>query len=114
MPLLRLGALYAMHSVELNYALCRFVPYCSSDSWSGTKAATDGSFSFMGAEIVAQIIRDLTPLGLDNASSLLLAGSSAGATGVMLNLDNVQHILHNDLGTNCNIHYIIASRYIVC
>lgn len=62
----------------------------------------DDAFSFMGAEIVAQIIRDLVPLGLDGASSLLLAGSSAGGTGVMLNLDNVQRILHQELGEFIN------------
>lgn len=55
-------------------------------------------FSFMGAEIVLQVVRDLVPLGLENASSLLLAGSSAGGTGVMLNLDHVHNLVHHDLG----------------
>lgn len=52
----------------------------------------------MGAEIVLQVVRDLVPLGLENASSLLLAGSSAGGTGVMLNLDHVHNLVHHDLG----------------
>lgn len=55
-------------------------------------------FSFMGAEIVVQIVRDLVPLGLENASAFLLAGSSAGGTGVMLNLDRVQNLVHHELG----------------
>lgn len=52
----------------------------------------------MGAEIVLQVVRDLVPLGLENASSLLLAGSSAGGTGVMLNLDHVHSLVHHNLG----------------
>ena len=76
----------------------RFVPYCTSDSWSGTRGSLNDMFSFMGAEIVLQVVRDLVPLGLENASSLLLAGSSAGGTGVMLNLDHVHNLVHHDLG----------------
>ncbi|XP_044009976.1 palmitoleoyl-protein carboxylesterase NOTUM [Aphidius gifuensis] len=72
-----------------------FVPYCSSDSWAGTKVKIDSEYSFMGAEIVTQVIRDLIPTGLGNANSLLLAGSSAGGTGVMLNLDRVKYLLHH-------------------
>ncbi|XP_046491121.1 palmitoleoyl-protein carboxylesterase NOTUM [Neodiprion pinetum] len=75
-----------------------FVPYCTSDTWSGSRATPSDMFSFMGAEIVAQVVRDLAPLGLENASSLLLAGSSAGATGVMLNLDHVHSLVHQELG----------------
>ncbi|KAK0084685.1 hypothetical protein PV325_006595 [Microctonus aethiopoides] len=75
-----------------------FVPYCTSDSWSGTRSSPNDMFSFMGAEIVSQVVRDLVPLGLDNASSLLLAGSSAGGTGVMLNLDHIHGLVHHELG----------------
>lgn len=55
-------------------------------------------FSFMGAEIVTQVIRDLVPLGLESANSFLLSGSSAGGTGVMLNLNRVHHLIHRELG----------------
>ncbi|XP_011872401.1 PREDICTED: protein notum homolog [Vollenhovia emeryi] len=77
-----------------------FVPYCTSDSWSGSRAtkSQNDMFSFMGAEIVVQIIRDLVPLGLENASAFLLAGSSAGGTGVMLNLNRVHNLIHHELG----------------
>ncbi|XP_015599899.1 palmitoleoyl-protein carboxylesterase NOTUM isoform X2 [Cephus cinctus] len=74
------------------------VPYCTSDIWSGTRASPNDMFSFMGAEIVSQVVRDLIPLGLENASSLMLAGSSAGGTGVMLNLDHVHNLIHHELG----------------
>lgn len=83
----------------------RFVPYCTSDSWSGSRASQNEMFSFMGAEIVSQVVKDLIPLGLENASSLLLAGSSAGGTGVMLNLDRIHNLVHHELGEkkqNCS------------
>ncbi|EFN84998.1 Protein notum-like protein, partial [Harpegnathos saltator] len=75
-----------------------FVPYCTSDSWSGTRATPEGMFSFMGAEVLVQVVRDLIPLGLEGARSLLLAGSSAGGTGVMLNLNRIHNLVHHELG----------------
>lgn len=39
------------------------------------KSPNGEQFSFMGAAIVAQVVRDLLYLGLENATSLLLAGS---------------------------------------
>lgn len=54
----------------------------------------------MGSLIVQQVIADLIPLGLGNSqgSDLLLAGSSAGGLGVMLNLDNIKNYLQNEKG----------------
>ena len=80
-----------------------FVPYCSSDSWSGRKSKPDNSrdsFRFMGSMIVRQVIADLIPLGLGNAqgTDLLMAGSSAGGLGVMLNLDKVRAFLQDEKG----------------
>lgn len=80
------------------------IPYCSSDSWTGTKTDRKGMFSFMGSLIVHQVIRDLVPLGLENSTDILLAGSSAGGIGVMLNLDLVQELLHE----NFNLKHIIV------
>lgn len=75
-----------------------FVPYCTSDSWSGSKAASPNQmFSFMGSSVVLQVVRDLIPLGLENSTDLLLTGSSAGGTGVMINLDFVQEYLHEQM-----------------
>lgn len=74
-----------------------FVPYCSSDSWSGTrvKPETRDGLRFMGSLIVRQVIADLIPLGLGHSqgADLLMAGSSAGGLGVMLNLDKVREFL---------------------
>ncbi|KAJ1532031.1 hypothetical protein ONE63_000665 [Megalurothrips usitatus] len=76
------------------------VPYCSSDSWSGASApgrdassSSPSSFSFMGALIVQEVVRDLVAHGLHNESHILLAGTSAGGTGVMLNVDAVQELV---------------------
>ncbi|XP_061388062.1 palmitoleoyl-protein carboxylesterase NOTUM [Musca vetustissima] len=74
------------------------VPYCSSDSWSGTNSTIDSaevSFRFMGALILKQVIADLIPMGLGRVpgAELLLVGSSAGGLGVMLNLDRIAHYL---------------------
>lgn len=68
-----------------------YVPYCSSDIWSGnaSKHETGKSFSFLGTRIIDKVIELLLPQGLYRARHLLLAGSSAGGIGVMLNLDRV-------------------------
>jgi len=71
-----------------------YVPYCSSDSWSGSSPAGSTSrFAFMGSVILMEVIRDLLPHGLLNASKLMLTGSSAGGIGVLLNLDRVTDFL---------------------
>lgn len=72
-----------------------FIPYCTSDSWSGSKPYSRSEmFSFMGSALVQQVVQDLLTLGLENSTDLLLTGSSAGGTGVMLNLDPVREFLH--------------------
>nr|CAG4649174.1 EOG090X02ZJ [Scapholeberis mucronata] len=77
-----------------------YVPYCSSDSWSGSSPAGSTSrFAFMGSAIIQEVLRDLLPQGLLNASKLMLTGSSAGGTGVMLNLDRVTDFLRTQGST---------------
>jgi len=79
-----------------------FVPYCSSDSWSGRRSKPESrdSFRFMGSLIVRQVMADLIPLGLGNpqGTDLLMAGSSAGGLGVMLNLDKMRAFLQDERG----------------
>lgn len=59
----------------------------------------------MGSLIVRQVIDDLIPLGLGNyqGTELLMAGSSAGGLGVMLNLDNIKDFLQVERGTVENL-----------
>ncbi|XP_058140903.1 palmitoleoyl-protein carboxylesterase NOTUM [Dasypus novemcinctus] len=67
-----------------------FIPYCSSDVWSGTSSKSEkNKFAFMGAAIIQEVVRELLGHGLSGAKVLLLAGSSAGGTGVLLNVDRV-------------------------
>lgn len=91
------------------------VPYCSSDLWSGTRAHSDDKegWSFMGASIVRQVISDLIPLGLGRSQGgeLLLAGSSAGGLGVMLNLDKVKRFLRNERGIKISVRGVSDSGW---
>lgn len=98
------------------------MPYCSSDSWTGFQSATRGldqqrksvspTFSFMGSKIIEKVLDSLFD-DLPHESSLydskfiLLAGDSAGATGVILNLDKVnslvqQRFINNNSNTSLN------------
>uniref|UniRef100_UPI00358F184A palmitoleoyl-protein carboxylesterase NOTUM-like isoform X2 n=1 Tax=Myxine glutinosa TaxID=7769 RepID=UPI00358F184A len=66
------------------------IPYCSSDVWSGNAVRHDKEpLSFLGARIVHEVIAELVQDGMSSARTVLLAGSSAGGTGVLLNLDRV-------------------------
>ncbi|RXM37397.1 Palmitoleoyl-protein carboxylesterase notum1a [Acipenser ruthenus] len=85
-----------LHSLENTSVVCNdgtpagFIPYCSSDVWSGASTKSDKSdYAFMGSLIIKEVVKELLTKGLDNAKVLLLAGSSAGGTGVLLNVDRV-------------------------
>ncbi|XP_050720210.1 palmitoleoyl-protein carboxylesterase NOTUM-like [Eriocheir sinensis] len=67
------------------------VPYCSSDSWAGTKRAEEGSgsWSFLGSVIVEQVVAALLQHNFTHGHKLILAGSSAGGVGVLVNVDRV-------------------------
>ncbi|KAH9412807.1 hypothetical protein DERP_009789 [Dermatophagoides pteronyssinus] len=73
-----------------------FIPYCSSDIWSGDQPANHQSsqmtMSFLGSRIIDEVIGELIrspKYQFLHAKFVLLAGSSAGAAGVMINLDRV-------------------------
>lgn len=76
-----------------------FVPYCSGDLWLGTNctsnASTNGmanSFGvpFCGHYIIAALIDELlSTRGMNRASDVIFGGSSAGGSGVMMNIEDV-------------------------
>jgi hypothetical protein len=74
------------------------VLYCSSDDWSGAKAATTGynpndptTWNFQGHAIVNAVVADLIAShGLSSATEVMLTGQSAGGLGV---LDNVNTLV---------------------
>lgn len=79
-----------------------YVPYCSSDSWSGFAPANSSDqqhpFAFMGSKILERVLESLYDdqarnSSLFEAKFILLAGDSAGATGVILNLDKVAGLI---------------------
>lgn len=92
-----MGGIFSLNPDENPYwsdANHVILPYCSSDFWSGDVAAKNpGDFSFLGSRIVEQVIIELLQHGLQNAELLLLAGSSAGAGGVLVNLDRVADLM---------------------
>lgn len=64
------------------------VPYCSSDLWLGSKTNSQNvsveNFSFRGRTIFQSVIADLMDRhNLTRSSVMVLAGSSAGAIGVL-------------------------------
>ena len=84
-----------------------YVPYCSSDVYTGTRNASagTGNLIFHGKYIVKAIIQDL----IDNtwvteAEEVVLMGSSAGAIGTESNCDMLADELHrynSDIKVKC-------------
>ena len=78
-----------------------YIGYCSSDTWRGSKAATEeeGGFHFRGHDIIRTVLEDLqdeADFGTDNlanATAVILSGTSAGGSGVKHNLDRVAEML---------------------
>ncbi|XP_056591087.1 inactive palmitoleoyl-protein carboxylesterase notum1b [Triplophysa dalaica] len=89
-----------------------FVPYCSSDAWSGTTMKTEqNDYVFMGSLIIQEVVKELLTKGLENAKVLLLAGSSAGGTGVLLNVDRVAELLKDLSHTSLQVRGLADSGW---
>ncbi|XP_062304593.1 carboxylesterase notum2 [Osmerus eperlanus] len=106
------------------------IPYCSSDVWSGTgptpvKAGkgkekekekekekdTDATeYTFMGSHIIREVIKDLVPKGIKQAKVVMLAGTSAGGTGVLLNIERVSSQLEQ-LGAEAQVRGLVDSGW---
>ncbi|XP_048871226.1 carboxylesterase notum2 [Brienomyrus brachyistius] len=94
-----------------------FVPYCSSDVWSGTgppAKARQGKdtveYAFMGSLIIREVIKDLTLKGIKQAKVIMLAGTSAGGTGVLLNIEKVSAQLEQ-LGAEAQVRGLVDSGW---
>uniref|UniRef100_A0A671TCB2 Carboxylesterase notum2 n=1 Tax=Sinocyclocheilus anshuiensis TaxID=1608454 RepID=A0A671TCB2_9TELE len=93
-----------------------FVPYCSSDVWSGNKAASkskqgkETEYAFMGSQIIREVIKDLVQKGLKQAKVVMLAGTSAGGAGVLLNIDKVSSLLEQ-LGADAQVRGLVDSGW---
>lgn len=75
-----------------------YVPYCSSDMWTGNvtqKTKYGTSLHFRGAYIIRSVIKHLMQNGLASASQIMISGSSAGAIGVLQNIDAISSLVSN-------------------
>ncbi|RVE75694.1 hypothetical protein OJAV_G00001530 [Oryzias javanicus] len=106
-----------------------FIPYCSSDVWTGTGPAptpptrqrqgrdkirerntNTTEYSFMGSLIIREVIKDLIPKGIKMAKVIMLAGTSAGGTGVLLNIERVASQL-GQLGMDAQVRGLVDSGW---
>ena len=74
-----------------------YVPYCSSDVYTGTRNASEltQNFYFHGHHIVTALLEDLIRhTGITEAEQVILMGGSAGAIGTEANCDYLAEELH--------------------
>jgi O-palmitoleoyl-L-serine hydrolase len=75
-----------------------YVAYCTSDGWVGDAAASQETwgYHFRGQRVLRSALSDLVSRGkLTVNSSILLGGGSAGARGMMNNVDFLSSYLPN-------------------
>ncbi|XP_040892469.1 carboxylesterase notum2 [Toxotes jaculatrix] len=108
-----------------------FIPYCSSDVWSGTgpaptppprprqgrekereRNANATEYNFMGSLIIREVIKDLIPKGIKQAKVVMLSGTSAGGTGVLLNIERVASQLEQ-LGAEAQVRGLVDSGWFI-
>ncbi|XP_069561167.1 carboxylesterase notum2 [Brachyistius frenatus] len=108
-----------------------FIPYCSSDVWSGTgpsppppppprprpgrdkerdRNTNATGYAFMGSLIIREVIKDLIPKGIKQAKVVMLSGTSAGGTGVLLNMERVASQLAQ-LGAEAQVRGLVDSGW---
>ncbi|KAH8862655.1 Palmitoleoyl-protein carboxylesterase NOTUM [Schistosoma japonicum] len=90
-----------------------FIPYCSSDLWTGKMANRSGDFYFHGSRILAAVIDDLPWHNAAYAEKVIFAGSSAGGIGVLMNVDRLAHRLFNRIGHPVLVSGIIDSSWFI-
>lgn len=88
------GGIFSRVSSQNPFATAHiaYVGYCSSDAWMGAAPASDATFgfAFQGQAIISAAVDTLvSQYGMGGGDRMLLAGCSAGARGVMANVDNV-------------------------
>ena len=87
-----------------------FVPYCSSDVYTGTRNASEetGNYYFHGKFIVEALLEDLliTVPGISSLTQFVLTGGSAGAFGVGFNCDFVAEFLHEEISSELDVRCI--------
>jgi hypothetical protein len=86
-----------MRTVTSRIGTAIFLPYCTSDAFSGTFAKLSGRrFSFLGKYIIPAVMEDLVENhGLIDSefTKFVLSGSSAGAIAIYPNIEFVSSFL---------------------
>uniref|UniRef100_A0A3Q4I9Q4 Notum pectinacetylesterase 2 n=1 Tax=Neolamprologus brichardi TaxID=32507 RepID=A0A3Q4I9Q4_NEOBR len=67
-------------------------------------------YNFMGSLIIREVIKDLIPKGIKQAKVVMLSGSSAGGTGVLLNIARVASQLQQ-LGAEAQVRGLVDSGW---
>jgi hypothetical protein len=73
-----------------------FLPYCSSDGWVGDAPASEKTwgYHFRGQRIIRSALNDLITKNIvHSASKMVFGGGSAGARGMMNNVDSLVNLL---------------------
>ncbi|KAH7938447.1 hypothetical protein HPB49_023716 [Dermacentor silvarum] len=71
---------------------------------------TETGYAFMGSLILQSVVRELLGRGLYEGKLLLLAGSSAGGAGVLLNVDRIADLLAS-LGSKVKVRGVVDSGW---
>uniref|UniRef100_A0A8C9TAT2 Notum pectinacetylesterase 2 n=1 Tax=Scleropages formosus TaxID=113540 RepID=A0A8C9TAT2_SCLFO len=67
-------------------------------------------YAFMGSLIIREVIKDLVLKGIKQAKVIMLAGTSAGGTGVLLNIEKVSAQLEQ-LGAEAQVRGLVDSGW---
>ncbi|THD28213.1 Protein notum [Fasciola hepatica] len=88
-----------------------FIPYCSSDLWTGKQAGQSGDFYFHGSRILQAVVDQLR--WPETVERVVFAGSSAGGIGVLMNVDRLSRRLVQRLGYPVLVSGIIDSAWFI-
>ncbi|TGZ73952.1 hypothetical protein CRM22_001219 [Opisthorchis felineus] len=90
-----------------------FIPYCSSDLWTGRRVNQTGDFYFHGSRIL-QAVTDSLPWGnTKDIHRVVFAGSSAGGIGVLMNIDRLRRRIVTKIGRPILVSGIVDSAWFI-
>lgn len=99
----------ATENPQFHHYCHAFVPYCTSDYWLASASSTGPeNLSFLGATVFLEAVEYLIREGMENASDVVVVGSSAGAIGVLNSIPWLSGIL-----PHANLSVIIDSGWFV-
>uniref|UniRef100_T1E107 Notum n=1 Tax=Dendrocoelum lacteum TaxID=27895 RepID=T1E107_9PLAT len=89
-----------------------YIPYCSSDLWSGKRWKKTKGLYFHGSRILDAVIDDLSKNNrFKKAKSVDFVGSSAGGIGVLLNIDRIARRIKKSFRRKIPVNGIVDSAW---